>query len=147
MTEATATGGGAIWVLGATGRSGRGIARRLREAGHLVVMAGRDADRTAAGLGVAGVVSGSLESLLTQLRAAAPAVVVNTIGPFARTSVRAIAQTSDSQPAAQASRRSANRSVPQRTGSSPKWLWNPGLLHGRIRRRPATATKTPSTGW
>lgn len=92
MTDPTVAGG-AIWVLGATGRSGRGIARRLHESGHPVVLAGRDADRTAAvaaGLGGAGVASGSLESLLTQLRAAAPAVVVNTIGPFARTSVPVI---------------------------------------------------------
>lgn len=81
-----------IWVLGATGRSGRGIARHLRGTGHSVVLAGRDPARLAsiAGeLGDAGVVSGSLESLLAQLRSAAPAVVVNTIGPFARTSGRA----------------------------------------------------------
>lgn len=36
---------GAIWVLGATGRSGRGIARRLHGTGHPVVLAGRDAAR------------------------------------------------------------------------------------------------------
>lgn len=82
-----------IWVLGATGRSGRGIARRLHGTGHAVVLAGRDADRLAsigAGLGDPQVVSGSFESLLGQLRRAAPAVVVNTIGPFARTSVPVI---------------------------------------------------------
>jgi short subunit dehydrogenase-like uncharacterized protein len=84
---------GDIWVLGATGRSGRGIARRLHDTGHAVVLAGRDAGRLAplaAELGDAGVVSGSLESLLAQLRSAAPAVAVNTIGPFARTSVPVI---------------------------------------------------------
>ncbi len=83
-----------IWVLGATGRSGRGIARRLRETGHTVVLAGRDPQRLesmAAELGGAAVVSGSLESLLDQVAAAAPAVVVNTVGPFARTSAQAIA--------------------------------------------------------
>lgn len=93
MTDPKAAGSGAIWVLGATGRSGRGIARRLHGAGHPVVLAGRDAARTnsiAGRLGGADAVSGSLESLLTQVRAAAPAVVVNTIGPFARTSVRVI---------------------------------------------------------
>jgi short subunit dehydrogenase-like uncharacterized protein len=84
---------GDIWVLGATGRSGRGIARRLRDTGHAVVLAGRDAARLAplaAELGHARVVSGSLESLLAQLRSAGPAVAVNTIGPFARTSVPVI---------------------------------------------------------
>ncbi len=82
-----------IWVLGATGRSGRGIARRLRGTGHPIVLAGRDPARLAsiaAEVGGAGVVSGSFESLLAQLRRAAPAVVVNTIGPFARTSGPAI---------------------------------------------------------
>jgi short subunit dehydrogenase-like uncharacterized protein len=84
---------GGIWVLGATGRSGRGIARRLRDTGHPVVLAGRDAGRLkgmSAGLGDAEIVSGSLESLLAQLRSAAPAVVVNTIGPFARTAIPVI---------------------------------------------------------
>lgn len=83
-----------MWVLGATGRSGRGIARLLAESGHSVVLAGR-AEAGLAGLaaelgGDVTVVSGSYESLLVQLRAAAPAVVVNTIGPFARTSVQVI---------------------------------------------------------
>jgi short subunit dehydrogenase-like uncharacterized protein len=83
---------GDIWVLGATGRSGRGIARRLHGTGHAVVLAGRDAARLAplaAELGGAAVVSGSFESLLAQLRSAAPAVVVSTVGPFARTAVLA----------------------------------------------------------
>ena len=80
---------GQIWILGATGRSGRGIARRLVESGSTVVLAGRDTKRlpqVAAELGDVQTVSGSYESLLTQVRSAAPAVVVNTIGPFARTS-------------------------------------------------------------
>ena len=83
-----------IWVLGATGRAGHGIARRLHETGQTVVLAGRDATRLAAiaaELGGAEVISGSFESLLTQIRDAAPAVVVSTIGPFARTSVPVIA--------------------------------------------------------
>lgn len=86
---------GSIWVLGATGRSGRGIARRLHGTGHTVVLAGRDAVRLAAvaeELGGAEVVSGSFESLMERLRAAAPTVVVNTIGPFARTSLPVIAE-------------------------------------------------------
>lgn len=82
-----------VWVLGATGRSGRGIARRLRDTGHTVVLVGRDAARLAtiaAEWGHVEVVSGSFDSLLTQLGRAAPAVVVNTIGPFARTSLPVI---------------------------------------------------------
>ena len=78
-----------IWVFGATGRSGRGIAQRLAATGHSVVLAGRDPDRLSAiatELGSAEVVSGSFDSLLDQLRSAGPAVVINTIGPFARTS-------------------------------------------------------------
>ena len=85
--------GNDIWVLGATGRSGRGIAQRLRGTGHTVVLAGRDAARLAsiaAEMGGVDVVSGSFESLLEQLRRAAPAVVVNTVGPFARTAVPVI---------------------------------------------------------
>jgi short subunit dehydrogenase-like uncharacterized protein len=66
----------------------------LSEAGHTVVLAGRDVTRlesVATELGGAEIVSGSLESLLAQMRIAEPAVVVNTIGPFARTSVLVIA--------------------------------------------------------
>ena len=83
-----------IWVLGATGRAGHGIARRLHETGQTVVLAGRDATglaAIAAELGGAEVISGSFESLLSQMRRAGPAVVVSTIGPFARTSVPVIA--------------------------------------------------------
>src|SRR6195952_3575970 len=85
--------GNDIWVLGATGRSGRGIARRLTETGHGVVLAGRDKARLAAiaaELGGLDVVAGSFESLLAQMRAATPAVVVNTVGPFARTALPVI---------------------------------------------------------
>lgn len=83
-----------IWIVGATGRSGRGIARLLHESGHRVVLAGRDParlDTLAAELGGAQTVAGDFPSLLTQMHRAAPAVVVNTIGPFARTSAQAIA--------------------------------------------------------
>jgi short subunit dehydrogenase-like uncharacterized protein len=65
----------------------------LIDAGQTVVLAGRDAARlasTASGLGGVDVISGSFDSLLTQMRIAAPAVVVNTIGPFARTSATVI---------------------------------------------------------
>src|ERR1700712_2230700 len=83
-----------IWVLGATGRSGRGIAERLHEMGLDLVLAGRDPARLqalAAKLGNAAIASGSIDSLLTQLREAAPAVVVNNIGPFAQTTRQVIA--------------------------------------------------------
>ncbi|MET0864004.1 MAG: NAD(P)H-binding protein [Nakamurella sp.] len=81
-----------IWVLGANGRSGSGIARRLRASGHSVVLAGRDPARLgpiADEIGAV-VISGSFESLLEQLSRAAPAVVVSTIGPFATTSAQVI---------------------------------------------------------
>lgn len=90
MTQTSDT----IWVLGATGRSGRGIARRLHETGHPVVLAGRDASRlvpVAAALGGVEVVTGDFASLLEQLHRAAPAVVVNTVGPFARTAAQVVA--------------------------------------------------------
>jgi short subunit dehydrogenase-like uncharacterized protein len=77
-----------IWVLGATGRSGRAIARLLHATGHSVVLAGRDAARLApiaASLDGARVVCGSFDEMLAQLRQAAPAVAVHTVGPFART--------------------------------------------------------------
>ncbi len=93
MSDPRTTRSGAIWVLGATGRSGRSIARRMCGAGQSVVLAGRDASRLAAiaaDLDTATVVSGSFESLLAQMRDAAPPVVVNTIGPFASTSVPVI---------------------------------------------------------
>lgn len=83
-----------IWVLGATGRSGRGIARRLHDAGLPVVLAGRDPVRLAAlaaELGGAPTVAGDFEPLLARLGSAAPAVVVNTVGPFATTSAQAVA--------------------------------------------------------
>ena len=83
-----------IWVLGATGRSGRGIAEQLHSRGAELVLAARDPARVhafAGSLGDTATVSGSLDSLLDQLRDAAPAVVVNTIGPFAHTTGRVIA--------------------------------------------------------
>lgn len=75
-----------IWILGATGRAGRGIARRLADSGHHVVLAGRDSARlVAATMDGARQVVGPFDAVLAQLSDAAPAVVVNTVGPFART--------------------------------------------------------------
>ncbi|GAB3673010.1 saccharopine dehydrogenase NADP-binding domain-containing protein [Angustibacter aerolatus] len=83
-----------IWVLGATGRSGRGIARRLHETGHHVVLVGRDGDRLAdltAGLSGAEVVAAPFDEQLARLHRAAPRVVVSTVGPFARTAAQVVA--------------------------------------------------------
>jgi short subunit dehydrogenase-like uncharacterized protein len=80
-----------IWVLGATGRTGRAVAARLHAAGATVVLAGRDRtrlDAVAAGLPGARVRVGSLEEVLARLSQEAPAVVVNTVGPFGETAVR-----------------------------------------------------------
>lgn len=108
-----------IWILGATGRSGRAIAQRLAAAGVTPVLVGRDEERlretarqvaaqaggradgtaadgrardTHAGEGAGGpaglprtVVAGSVEAVAARIAESAPAVVVNTVGPFTRT--------------------------------------------------------------
>lgn len=83
-----------VWVLGATGRAGRAIAKSLHEAGVPLVLAGRDRTRlepVAAELGGAPrLVVGSLETSLAELARDAPAVVVNTVGPFATTAAQVI---------------------------------------------------------
>ena len=82
-----------IWVLGATGRSGRGIAAALQNTGHDVTVAGRDETRLRAVMadtGASDLAIGSLDELLGQLRRAKPQVVVSTIGPFAETAARVI---------------------------------------------------------
>lgn len=78
-----------VWILGATGRTGRAIAAALHRGGVELVLAGRDRDRVH---GVAdelgGAVStavGSLEDVLSQLPGDRPGVVVSTVGPFMRT--------------------------------------------------------------
>jgi short subunit dehydrogenase-like uncharacterized protein len=90
---------GEIWVLGATGRTGCAIAARLHDAGVPLVLAGRNHDRlsaVAAELGADGpggkarIVAGSLEAVLAELAKAAPAAVVNTIGPFPATAPQVI---------------------------------------------------------
>jgi short subunit dehydrogenase-like uncharacterized protein len=78
---------GDIWVLGATGRTGRAVAARLQAAGASVVLVGRDRARLSE-LGGSRVIAGSLDEVLTRLTDEAPAVVVNTIGPFDETAVR-----------------------------------------------------------
>jgi len=80
-------------VLGANGRSGRGIARRLRDTGQPVVLAGRYPTRLAEiaaslpSTSAATVASGSFEALLAQIQVAAPAPGPTRSGPVARTSM------------------------------------------------------------
>ncbi len=78
-----------VWILGATGRVGRAVAAGLAGAGVVPVLVGRDRERllAIAGAGMTTVVAGSPEVAAAQIRQRRPAVVVNTIGPFAATAV------------------------------------------------------------
>ncbi|MFD2418270.1 NAD(P)H-binding protein [Amycolatopsis pigmentata] len=76
---------GEIWVLGATGRVGREAVKRLWQAGAEVVVTGRDRERLAQVSPDARAVTGSLDEVCARLAAEAPAVVINTVGPFAAT--------------------------------------------------------------
>lgn len=79
----------AAWILGAAGRVGHAVAARLHEAGLPLVLAGRDRDRLARLAdelgGAPRLVTGPLGELLPQLTRDAPAVVINTVGPFTAT--------------------------------------------------------------
>lgn len=79
-----------VWILGATGRTGRAVAARLRAAGVAPVLVGRERARleqAATEIGGAQVLAGHVEYVLAQIRTRAPSVVINTIGPFTRTSI------------------------------------------------------------
>lgn len=76
---------GEIWVLGATGRVGREAVQRLQQAGADVVMAGRNQQRLSLVSPDARTVTGSLDEICARLATEAPAVVINTVGPFAAT--------------------------------------------------------------
>ena len=80
--------GSEIWVLGATGRTGRAVVARLHALGTSVVPVGRDAERLAQVLPGARTVVGDLDAVLAAVGREAPAVVVNTVGPFTATAVR-----------------------------------------------------------
>ena len=79
-----------VWILGAAGRTGRAIAADLSARQVPLVLVGRDARRmhelAEACAGVARAhVAGSVGAIAEALAASKPAVVVNTIGPFAET--------------------------------------------------------------
>jgi short subunit dehydrogenase-like uncharacterized protein len=78
-----------IWVLGGTGRFGSAVARELVANGARTVLVGRDAERlsaTAEAIGAARtIVASDPEAMAETIRRERPAVVVNTVGPFART--------------------------------------------------------------
>lgn len=76
---------GETWVLGAAGRVGREAVQRLQQTGTEVVMAGRDRERLSRVSPDARAVTGSLEEVCARLATESPAVVINTVGPFAVT--------------------------------------------------------------
>jgi short subunit dehydrogenase-like uncharacterized protein len=84
-----------VWILGATGRTGRAIAALLAARGLATVLVGRDAGRLRelaekAGADARTVVAATFEETTAVLARSAPAVVVNTIGPFTSTAVPVI---------------------------------------------------------
>lgn len=80
---------GEVWVLGATGRSGRAIVAALAAQNVSVVLVGRDSARLAAVApgGSRTVVAVSVEAQATEIGRQRPTVVINTIGPFTRTAL------------------------------------------------------------
>src|SRR3954464_9169651 len=79
-----------IWILGATGRTGREIASRVAACGGTPVLVGRDAERlrkTAAELGLNDAEVVETNDVAAEIARRRPAVVVNTIGVYAETAV------------------------------------------------------------
>ncbi|WP_428342442.1 NAD(P)H-binding protein [Mycobacterium sp.] len=81
-----------VWILGATGRVGSAIARDLTGKGVSVTLVGRDRSRLTAvadsiGVSMEVAEAASEEAIADQISAAAPAVVVNTVGPFRQTAL------------------------------------------------------------
>lgn len=94
ISEATGEGrtNDEIWIVGATGRVGRGVAARLAARGLTVVPVGRSRERMAAVAAEAGlpgdtkvVVADSAERIAEEIRRERPRVVINTMGGFAAT--------------------------------------------------------------
>ncbi|WP_240929586.1 saccharopine dehydrogenase NADP-binding domain-containing protein [Streptomyces coryli] len=84
-----------VWILGATGRIGRGVAADLAVRGLAPVLVGRDAERlrkTAADLGLGSgtkvVAADGADRIAAEITRQRPAVVVNTIGDYADTAAR-----------------------------------------------------------
>lgn len=81
-----------IWILGATGRSGRAVAAQLAHAQFSLVLVGRDTARlqkVAATIGGDAriVMADSVETMARAIAGGKPAVVINTIGPFTQTAL------------------------------------------------------------
>lgn len=75
-----------VFVVGATGRTGRGVVEALARDGLDPVLVGRDAGRLrAAARGRATVVATDVRATAAAIADRRPAVVVNTVGPFTRT--------------------------------------------------------------
>lgn len=75
-----------VWILGGAGRSGQAIAGALRARDLEPVLVGRDAARLEASAGGARTVrADGVAEMSAAIRRDGPAVVVNTVGPFART--------------------------------------------------------------
>lgn len=74
-----------IWILGATGRTGRAAAGLLQQRGIAPVLVGRNAARLRAlaeELGSDFVIANGLDDMVARIRHARPGVVLNTVGPF-----------------------------------------------------------------
>jgi short subunit dehydrogenase-like uncharacterized protein len=79
-----------IWILGATGRTGREIAARVAALGGTPVLVGRSAERlrkTAADLGLGDAEVLETHQVAEEITRRRPAVVLNTIGGYAETAV------------------------------------------------------------
>ncbi|WP_214104156.1 saccharopine dehydrogenase NADP-binding domain-containing protein [Acrocarpospora catenulata] len=100
MTETSETGGTTgesrtndeVWIVGATGRIGRGVTARLAARGLKVMPVGRSRERMLAAGAAAGlpgdakvVVADSAERIADEIVRKRPRVVVNTMGAFAAT--------------------------------------------------------------
>ncbi|MEU9891581.1 hypothetical protein [Sphaerisporangium sp. NPDC051011] len=100
MTKTSKTGGTAgesrtndeVWIVGATGRVGRGVTARLAAQGLTVVPVGRSRERMVAAGAEAGlprnakvVVADSAERIADEIARERPRVVVNTMGAYAAT--------------------------------------------------------------
>ena len=81
-----------IWILGATGRSGRAVAKHLAATQFSPVLVGRDAVRLRALAAATGrelriVTASSVDAMIAEISRNKPTVVISTIGPFTKTAV------------------------------------------------------------